>query len=74
MAERSREELLSVMEDIRRTVVHDLRNPLAVIVGQVEMMKCGIGGPKNLDAIERNADRLTEMLNKLADRVNKELA
>lgn len=63
-------------EKLRRALRHDLRNPLAVILGRCEILNSGALGPLNdgqqrsLDAIQRNAERLVEMLQELAEGVD----
>ena len=58
---------------IRRTVNHDLRGPLAVILGQCEMLEAGIRGElsggqaRAIQAIRRNAERLDDELGVLRD-------
>ncbi len=60
-------------EKLRRALRHDLRNPLAVILGRCEILSSGAMGELNdgqarsVDAIQRNADRLVSMLDALAD-------
>lgn len=60
---------------LRRLVRHDIRSPLAVILGQCEILSLGLGGPltdkqrKSLDAVERKATELRVMLDRLADQL-----
>jgi signal transduction histidine kinase len=60
---------------IRRALRHDLRNPLAVILGRCEMLASGamgdlsVGQERSVEAIQRNADRLVQMLDALASEV-----
>ena len=62
-------------EAIRRSLAHDLRNPIGVVLGNAELLSEGVYGelsPKQLKAvqtIERQAERLAEMLGQLADQV-----
>jgi signal transduction histidine kinase len=57
---------------LRRLVRHDIRSPLAVILGQCEILVLGLGGPlsdkqrKSVDAIERKAQELRAMVERLA--------
>lgn len=57
---------------LRRLVRHDIRSPLAVILGQCEILTLGLGGPltdkqrKSLEAIERKAQDLRFMSERLA--------
>jgi signal transduction histidine kinase len=57
---------------LRRALRHDLRNPLAVILGRCEMLVGGemgdltVGQTRSVEAIQRNADRLVQMLDTLA--------
>lgn len=63
-------------EQLRRALRHDLRNPLAVILGRCEILTSGAMGDLNdgqarsVDAIQRNAERLVGMLDALADEVD----
>jgi signal transduction histidine kinase len=59
---------------LRQALRHDLRNPLAVILGRCEMLAGAVGDldpvqQRCVDAIARNADRLVAMLDGLADTV-----
>ena len=58
---------------LRKLVRHDLRSPLAVILGRCEILEAGVQGSLNdaqqhsVAAIKRQADRLEEMLAELAE-------
>lgn len=60
---------------IRRLVRHDVRSPLAVILGQCELLMIETGGAlserqrKSVDAIERQAKNLRTLLDELGDRL-----
>jgi len=62
-------------ENLRRALRHDLRNPLAVILGRCEILVSGAmgelshGQARSVGAIQRNAERLVSMLDTLADQV-----
>jgi len=62
-------------EKLRRALRHDLRNPLAVILGRCEILSSGTMGDlsaaqtRSVAAIQRNAERLVEMLDDLAEQV-----
>jgi signal transduction histidine kinase len=60
------EELYS---EVRQVVAHDVRNPLAIISGQVQMMQLGLGNERSLEMIGDNLERVVQMLDELADRV-----
>jgi len=55
------------------TVSHELRTPLTSMVGNLELLEDGIGGPLNttqegyLRDVKRGADQLTELVNSLLD-------
>ena len=59
-------------QELRRVLRHDVRTPLAVILGRCELLAAGLQGPVTpaqaaaLDAIRRNADKLTRMLDEAA--------
>jgi signal transduction histidine kinase len=59
-------------EELRRRVRHDLRSPLAVVLGRAEMLLSGALGPitpaqrASLEAITRSAERLDRELGELA--------
>ena len=59
---------------IRQALRHDLRNPLAVILGRCEMLVDGALGElaepqqRSVEIIRRNATRMVEMLDDLATR------
>ncbi|MFT4621990.1 MAG: signal transduction histidine kinase [Myxococcota bacterium] len=54
--------------EIRRVLRHDVRTPLAVILGRCELLAAELQGPMTaeqhtaVDAIRRNADRLAGLL------------
>ena len=56
----------ALWQDLRRTVRHDLRSPLAVIVTQCDLMDEGMGGPVAVERIRRQARRMLEQLDALA--------
>jgi len=57
---------------LRRLVRHDIRSPLAVILGQCEILSLGLGGPvtdkqrRSIEAVERKAQDLRVMSERLA--------
>lgn len=59
-------------DKIRRVLRHDVKNPLAVIVGRCELLASGAMGPmsegqaKSVEAIARAARRIQEMVDALA--------
>ena len=58
-----------------RLVRHDVRSPLAVVLGQCELLELGVHGdltPKQRDAVEsirRHAERALAMLDEVARRM-----
>ena len=63
-------------ERLRRALRHDLRNPLAVVLGRCEMLSSGAFGEmderqlRSVEIIHRNANRVVEMLEDLAELVS----
>lgn len=57
---------LALRESIRTVVNHDLRNPLAVILGEVELMRAGVQSVRSLDSLDRQSHRLLKMVDDLA--------
>lgn len=63
---------------IRRALAHDMRNPLGVILGNAELLREGVYGDltakqvASLATIERQAERLAEMMAELADQLQVE--
>jgi signal transduction histidine kinase len=61
-------------EALRRALRHDLRNPIAVILGRCELLQTGVNGPlsdaqrHSIDAIARAATKLQEMIEHLAEK------
>lgn len=61
---------------LRRALRHDLRNPLAVVLGRCEMLLSGTLGElderqsRSVEIIQRNAERMVEMLADLAELAN----
>jgi len=59
--------------EVRKLVRHDLRNPLAVVLGQCEILTIELGGPltdrqrRSVGAIERQTEHLRELVDRLAD-------
>lgn len=59
--------------ELRRKLRHDLRSPLAVIVGRADLLLQGVYGELNadqrrsLEVVVRNAERLTRELEEVAD-------
>lgn len=59
-------------ERLQRALRHDLRNPLAVVLGRCEMLSSGAYGDlderqlRSVEIIHRNATRVVEMLEELA--------
>ncbi len=55
-------------EELRRVLRHDVRTPLAVILGRCELLSAGLQGPitpaqaSALEAIARNATKVTRLL------------
>lgn len=62
----------SARERLTRGLRHDLRNPLAVVLGRCEMLMSGANGEleerqlRSVEIIHRNATRMVEMLEELA--------
>ena len=60
-------------ERLRRALRHDLRNPLAVVLGRCEMLLSGALGDldqrqlRSVEIIQRNAERVVEMLGEMAE-------
>ncbi|MCB9685130.1 MAG: hypothetical protein H6738_07095 [Alphaproteobacteria bacterium] len=60
-------------EELRRKLRHDLRSPLAVILGRAELLLEGVYGELNadqrrsLEVVARNAERLTRELEAVAE-------
>jgi len=58
--------------EVRRLVRHDMRNPLAVILGQCEILTIELGGPltdhhrRSVGAIERQTEHLHALVDHLA--------
>ena len=72
-------ELREQLEDVLRAVSHDLRNPLAVVQGQAQLLlrafdKAGITGPerKSAEAILSSAQRMNRMIQDLVDAARQE--
>lgn len=59
------------LEQIRTTVRHDLRSPLAVIVGRADLLLEGMADPltprqiRSVEAILRAAERMEALLDEL---------
>jgi hypothetical protein len=59
--------------EVRRLVRHDIRNPLAVILGQCEILTIELGGPltdhhhRSVDAVDRQTEHLRGLVDRLAD-------
>ncbi len=57
---------------LRRALRHDLRNPLAVVLGRCEMLASGAFGElderqlRSVEIIHRNAERVVDMLEELS--------
>jgi signal transduction histidine kinase len=55
-------------QELRRVLRHDVRTPLAVILGRCELLAAGLQGPLTpeqlaaVEAVQRNADRLALLL------------
>ena len=64
--------LEQLFAEVRQVVAHDVRNPLAIVSGQVQMLQLGLGNDRSLDMIADNLDRVVKMLDELADRVTGE--
>ncbi|MCP4916990.1 MAG: hypothetical protein GY913_08700 [Proteobacteria bacterium] len=68
------------LEPFRQRIVHDLRNPLGIIIGNAELLREEVFGPLTerqqgaLETIERQAERLTAGLEELADALDGEEA
>ncbi len=72
-------ELQEQLEDVLRAVSHDLRNPLAVVQGQAQLLlraldKAGLTGAerKSADAILTTAKRMNVMIQDLVDAARQE--
>ncbi len=67
------------VESIQRRLRHDLRSPLAVIVGRCDMLLQGTFGPLNADqsrslaAVLRNAERLQHEIQQLAEDLDRSI-
>ncbi|PIR20676.1 MAG: hypothetical protein COV45_05060 [Deltaproteobacteria bacterium CG11_big_fil_rev_8_21_14_0_20_47_16] len=72
-AEAKVEEAVAIREEFTSMVSHELRSPLSVIQGGVEMVLDGVDGPindaqkKHLTASLRNVDRLGRLINNVLD-------
>ena len=61
---------------LRRALRHDLRNPLAVVLGRCEMLISGAVGElddkqvRSVEIIHRNAERVVELLGELAELID----
>jgi signal transduction histidine kinase len=61
-------------ERLAQLLRHDLRSPLAVILGRCELLNAGTGGPlteaqtRSVDAIARAAKKMLTLLDEVADR------
>jgi len=59
-----------------KLVRHDLRSPLAVLLGQCEILSIGLGGPltdmqrRSVEAMERKTRELQEMLERLTEELS----
>lgn len=66
-------------EEIRRALRHDLRGPLAVVLGRCELLLSGAFGPlqdehqRNIMIVQRNAERLLSSIDQLAERVDRHI-
>lgn len=66
---------LSAEQRLRRALRHDLRNPLAVVLGRCEMLTSGAFGElderqlRSVEIIHRNAERMVDMLEELSELV-----
>jgi signal transduction histidine kinase len=66
---------LSRDEDLGRIIRHDVRSPLAVVLGQCELLLLGAAGPLTpaqadaVERIERQARRALALLDDAADRM-----
>lgn len=60
-------------EELRRKLRHDLRSPLAVILGRAELLLEEVYGEltpdqrRSIEVVVRNAERLTRELEEVAD-------
>ena len=72
-------DLEGAREEIRRALRHDLRGPLAVVLGRCELLLTGVFGPlqdeheRNIVIVKRNAERLLSSIDQLSERVDKHL-
>ena len=64
-----RDELMALL---RRSLNHDIRSPLAVIVGRCDLLLAGelsSESQRSVEAIARNAQRMKQMIEMLGDAV-----
>ncbi len=60
--------LVQLSDEVRATLAHELRTPVAVIAGYAELLRVRSDEPTRSEAIARiseAADRLTEMIERL---------
>lgn len=49
------------------TISHELKTPLTTIIGHIELLEDAGVGPRSVEAIRRNADRLDRLIHNLLD-------
>lgn len=72
-AEEKVKQAMAIREEFTSMVSHELRSPLSVVHGGIEMVLDGVDGPindkqkKHLDASLRNVERLIRLINNVLD-------
>jgi signal transduction histidine kinase/DNA-binding NarL/FixJ family response regulator len=59
--------LYRAREEVLWVVSHDLRTPLSVMRGHIELMRSGSGAPDALDAVDRAAAHMNRLIQDLLD-------
>ena len=61
------DEKLTLVGQMARTIIHDIKNPLTIIRGQAELLERDEHSNSRCQSIIRNADHITNMANDLLD-------